>query len=127
MFQVLGNLQHLSLNKNLLISIILLVILIIITASPNGSVIFLLIMAITGDVSTVSALASSLPTLIAETYYSREFEREADRYCYEHLVANGIPPIHFANILDRISGLEQPIGFLSTHPSEQERKTLFSN
>ena len=93
----------------------------------QGSTIALLIMAITGDVSTVSALASSLPTLITETYYSREFEREADRYCYEQLVANGIPPIHFANILDRISGLEQPIGFLSTHPSEQERKRLFSN
>ena len=92
----------------------------------QGSTAALVMMAVTGDISTISVLAGSLPTLLTETYYSREFEREADAYSYEYLTNNGISPIHFANILDRISGSGRGIGFLSTHPSVDERLKMFS-
>jgi len=92
----------------------------------QGSTAALVMMAVTGDISTISVLAGSLPTLLTETYYSREFEREADAYSYEYLANNGISPIHFANILDRISGSGRGIGFLSTHPSVDERLQMFS-
>ena len=92
----------------------------------QGSTVALVMMAVTGDISTVSVLAGSLPTLLTETYYSREFEREADEHCYEYLTNKGISPIHFANILDRISNSGKQIGFLSTHPSVDERLKMFS-
>ena len=92
----------------------------------QGSAIAVIMMAVTGDISTATMLAGSLPTLLTETYYSREFEREADRYAYEHLTSKGIPPIHFANILIRISDSGKNIGFLSSHPSPEERLRMFS-
>jgi Zn-dependent protease with chaperone function len=92
----------------------------------QGSTVALVMMAVTGDISMISVLAGSLPTLLTETYYSREFEREADAYSYEYLTNNGILPIHFANILDRISGSGRGVGFLSTHPSVDERLQMFS-
>jgi len=92
----------------------------------QGSTVALVMMAVTGDISTISVLAGSLPTLLTETYYSREFEREADAYSYEYLTNNGISPIHFANIIGRISGQDRGSGFLSTHPSLDERLRIFS-
>ena len=92
----------------------------------QGSAVALVIMAVTGDISTVSALASSLPTLLTEAHYSRAFEREADVYAHAYLINNGIAPIHFANILERISDSESGAGFLSSHPSVEERMQMFS-
>ena len=92
----------------------------------QASTISLVIMAVTGDISTVSVLAGSLPTLLTETYYSREFEREADEYSYEHLTNSGISPIHFTNILNRMSDSSKGLGFPSTHPSVDERLKMFS-
>ena len=93
----------------------------------QGSTVSLVIMAVTGDISTVAVLAGSLPTLLTETYYSREFEREADEYSYEYLTNNGISPVHFTNILDRMSNSAKGIGFLSTHPSVDERLQMFQS
>jgi|TARA_Y100000294_G_C8559361_1_gene338481 Zn-dependent protease with chaperone function len=92
----------------------------------QASTISLVIMAVTGDISTVAVMAGSLPTLLTETYYSREFEREADEYSYEYLTNNGISPVHFTNIFNRMSNSEKGVGFLSTHPSVDERLEMFS-
>ncbi|MEE1574021.1 MAG: M48 family metalloprotease, partial [Candidatus Neomarinimicrobiota bacterium] len=92
----------------------------------QASTISLVIMAVTGDISTVSVLAGSLPTLLTETYYSREFEREADEYSHEYLINSGISPIHFTNILNRMSDSSKGLGFPSTHPSVDERLKMFS-
>jgi len=92
----------------------------------QNSTVGLLIMAVTGDLSAVSALAASLPTLLVDTHYSREFEREADRYAYQYLIANDISPVHFNNIIQRITEGESGGGFLSTHPSVDERILMFS-
>ena len=92
----------------------------------QGSTIALIMMAVTGDISAVAAMSGALPVLLTETYYSREFEREADQYAYDHLHARGISPQHFVRILERIAGSGETIGFLSTHPSVDERLQIFS-
>ncbi len=99
----------------------------------QNSTVGLLIMALTGDVSTASALAASLPTLLVEMHYSREFEREADAYALAYLRQMGINPAVFTAILGRIvqdageGDAENRGGFLSTHPGLEERAQSFVN
>ena len=92
----------------------------------QSSTVALLIMAITGDVSSAAALAGALPTLLVESHYSREFEKEADRVAYDYAISRGISPRHFINLLDRLSDTDRDLGFLSTHPSVQDRSQIFS-
>ncbi len=92
----------------------------------QSSTVALLIMAITGDVSSAAVLAGALPTLLVESHYSREFEKEADQFAYDYAMARGISPRHFINLLDRLSDTDGDLGFLSTHPSVQDRSQIFS-
>jgi Zn-dependent protease with chaperone function len=92
----------------------------------QSSTVALLIMAITGDVSSAAALAGALPTVLVESHYSREFEKEADRVAYDYAISQGISPRHFINLLDRLSDTDSDFGFLSTHPSVQDRSQIFS-
>jgi Zn-dependent protease with chaperone function len=92
----------------------------------QSSTVALLIMAITGDVSSAAALAGALPTVLVESHYSREFEKEADRVAYDYAISRGISPRHFINLLDRLSDADGDLGFLSTHPSVEDRSQIFS-
>lgn len=99
------------------------------------------ILAVTGDVSGVSELFLGLPVILTELKYSREFEGEADRYALEYLRSNGIPPHHFADLMQRITSSETSsddhisgeseggtgkwTSYLSTHPATHERIKLF--
>ena len=94
----------------------------------QGSALVLLTVIITGDVTTSSALVAAIPTLLVETKYSREFEREADRYAIAYLKKQGIPLKHFKNLMRRLKkvsgGAAKKMGFLSTHPPTKERIAL---
>jgi len=92
------------------------------------------LLAITGDITGSSELFLGLPVILTELAYSREFEREADRYALSYLKSNGIPPMHFVRLMRRIeqkarekSGM--PAGkwmnYLSTHPMNDERLRPF--
>ena len=78
-----------------------------------------------GGVGTAKMLN---PTLLVETKYSREFEREADRYAIAYLKKQGIPLKHFKNLMRRLKkvsgGAAKKMGFLSTHPPTKERIAL---
>lgn len=99
----------------------------------QGSVVALLIVAVTGDAFSSSSLAASLPTLLVELQYSQAFEREADQYSYDYLIKNNIKTAHFSNLMARIQDKEANAGgdkesmrnFFSTHPSTDERITKF--
>lgn len=93
----------------------------------QGSVLLVLITFITGDISSVVTLASSIPIFLTETYYSREFEREADQYVLDYLTDNKISPSHFTNILERISPEEENFNFLSSHPTTDSRTKMFKS
>lgn len=94
----------------------------------QDSSVVLLLASVTGDVSSVASLSAALPALLVEAKYSREFEREADRFALAHLRLHDIPPRHFAAMLRRLeqarpreSGVHD---FLATHPATRERIEL---
>jgi Zn-dependent protease with chaperone function len=102
-----------------------------------------------GDASNVASLATTLPTLVLHTSYSRDFEREADQFSFELLKKTGRSPKLFAEAMaaleaerardDGDEGCATPeeagsppkepkkprsrlnLGYLSTHPETQER------
>lgn len=91
----------------------------------------LIVATVTGDLSSISALSAALPTLLVQAHYSRDFEREADRYAAEWLDRNGIPRKHFADLLRRLAADHgehaedeeegDVIGYIGSHPATRER------
>lgn len=93
------------------------------------------ILALTGDASGVSELFLGLPAVLTELAYSRAFEREADQFALHYLKSRSIPVHHFADILTRISNIDQSqqkqsgkkwSNYLATHPPTQERVKVFA-
>ena len=96
----------------------------------QDSLLGFVLLAITGDVSGSSELFLGLPVLLTELAYSRQFEREADRYAIDCLRSRGTSPIHFARLMRRIDQKMAPkskgssgkwLNYLSTHPMTEER------
>jgi Zn-dependent protease with chaperone function len=61
---------------------------------------------LTGDVNSVELLLA-IPTVVMNSAYSRDFEREADRYALEKLIANEIPIDSFAQIMTAFEEVAQ--------------------
>lgn len=82
--------------------------------------------AILGDVSSVSALATSIPVLL-QAKHSRDFEREADAFAKRWMAAQGIAEHRFDDILCRMEAAsggstdDALSRYLSTHPATDER------
>jgi len=94
----------------------------------EGSAVALLVTGVTGDVATATSLAAAAPTLVLQSKFSRDNEREADAYGLALLRRAGIAPQHFSAILARMEA-QAPRGpmlptFLSSHPATEERKAL---
>ncbi len=84
-----------------------------------------LLLTISGMDGAPEVLANML-RMISSRAYSREQEREADQTAAEYLVSAEIDPIHLANVLLRLSGMQahndQPLpGWISTHPDPRDR------
>jgi len=88
-----------------------------------------LIVVITGDATTVGALAAAIPRVLVEASYSREFEFAADAVAKEYLQATGKPYTLFADIMSRIAeqSTARPgeLSLLRTHPAAEERIRAF--
>lgn len=94
----------------------------------QNSAVAVLVATITGDPFSTSSLVVALPTLLVNSKYSREFEKEADGYAYDYLVANNIETLKYANILERITEGELEDGaenYLSSHPATDDRLQRF--
>ncbi len=91
----------------------------------------LIIAAITGDATSITSLSATVPTVLVETKYSRDFEREADKFALGYLQENGISPRTFADILLRLgqgrAGDRDIPDFLSSHPGTRERIKAFQS
>lgn len=96
----------------------------------QDSILGFALLAIAGDISGSSELFMGLPALLMERAYSREFEREADRYAITTMRTHNIPSIHFANLMGRIEKAHLAKGksenkkwsrYLSSHPLTAER------
>jgi predicted Zn-dependent protease len=96
----------------------------------EGSVVVLIIAAVTGDVASATSLAAAAPSVLLQMKYSRDNEREADRYAIEMMRKAGYDPGRLAALLRRIEA-EMPKriraavpDFLSSHPPTEEREAL---
>lgn len=80
-----------------------------------------ILVGVTGDISSVSDLAAGLPTLLLQNGYSRDMEREADAYALVWLKTACIPASRFADILGRIDKSTSNTNLLDSHPGTRER------
>jgi predicted Zn-dependent protease len=85
----------------------------------------LLVATLLGDLTSVTALAGSIPSFLVEQHYSRAFEREADAYAVAWMRASGVSTRHYARMLGRLADAhgdtEGAARYLSSHPSIGER------
>jgi Zn-dependent protease with chaperone function len=84
----------------------------------------LLVSALVGDVSSISAAGETLPTLLIESGYSRRFEKEADRAAGTYLIRMGWGTASLQNILTRIAKtapIHPAFALFSSHPDLDER------
>lgn len=100
----------------------------------ESSTVALLLGTYLGDASQVTVLAAGLPTVYAQSHYSRSHETEADSFGLALLRQLDIPPSTFANILERMVGAERAaaeanapaaLRYLSSHPAASERIERF--
>jgi predicted Zn-dependent protease len=92
----------------------------LITSSATG----LLVGFVLGDMTNISVAAAIGATLI-DSRFSRDAEREADRFAAEAAVRLGFDATALATLLERVAGdsqMSQSLAFLSTHPLTAERR-----
>ena len=92
----------------------------------QDSVVALLLVTITGDISSISSIGAALPTLMVQLKFSREFEAEADDFAIRYLNKNNIstePLLELLKSLDAEYGEEDSTGsnYFSSHPATIER------
>ena len=92
----------------------------------QDSVVALLLVTITGDVSSISSIGAALPTLMVQLKFSREFETEADDFAIRYLKDNNIstePLLELLKSLDKKYDEEDSgiSNYFSSHPATIER------
>jgi predicted Zn-dependent protease len=88
----------------------------------QNSMVALALVGITGD---VSSLMVGVSTLLIQAKYSREFEREADRFAVDLLVRQGVAVSFLTGFLMRLeesSGAGKTLPYISTHPPLADRQ-----
>lgn len=90
----------------------------------QGTISGIIILAITGDVSSIAA---GLPALILNMKYTRELETESDDYAFASLSKACIPTKSFATILLRLTkgGGSMVPEMVSSHPDTKARVAPF--
>ncbi len=93
----------------------------------QSSMLSLLIMAVTGDLTAATDLAATIPNLLLFFSYSRKFESEADEYALLRLAEAGIDATSFAKMMTNLTAYHEEHGgwltpsYLSTHPAPEDR------
>jgi Zn-dependent protease with chaperone function len=72
----------------------------------EGSASAMIVGALAGDVSGVSALVTAAPVILSTLHYTRESEREADEYAFALLQKIGRSPNDFADAMRRFQDME---------------------
>lgn len=83
----------------------------------------LLVVGVFGDVSGVSSLAATAPTVLLNAAYSRDAEREADAFAFRWMSHHGVKPDQLADLLERLAAAHGDVsgGYLASHPDIRER------
>jgi predicted Zn-dependent protease len=88
----------------------------------QGAGLVALITTLAGDAAAITSLAVTLPTVLLQSGYSREFEGEADDFAVRRMRELGLSPRAFADMLALIErnhvhgGQAQAQDYFSTHP-----------
>ncbi|HHJ38300.1 MAG: hypothetical protein AXA67_13805 [Methylothermaceae bacteria B42] len=95
----------------------------------QNSFLALMIILVTGDLSSSSSLIAALPTLLVEAQYSQAFEIEADQFATRYLCSHGLGTEPFENILKKLgqSHHSQIPDYLSSHPATEKRIAALEN
>jgi predicted Zn-dependent protease len=83
-----------------------------------------IIAGLTGDLSNVTALSATVPTVLMQAKYSRDFEREADEFAFQYLDDHGLDTDALSRLLQRVDGDDEtdtPSTWFSSHPASVER------
>lgn len=100
--------------------------------SIQGSILTVLSIFVTGDVSGINELVAAVPALVIDAAYSRDFEREADDFALAEMARLGMSVRAFGEILALIESSHRAeeehaasgnrvMDFLRTHPGTPER------
>ena len=91
----------------------------------RSSAALLVVSTVTGDLSTLTTFAGTIPFVLLQRGYAREFEEEADTYAVDLLRKARIDAAYFAVILKKLEAARPPQGqdftYLSTHPATPDR------
>ena len=94
----------------------------------QNSAVFLIWTLMTGDLASVASVGATLPTVLAESGYSRGFETEADRGAAEYMIGAGWGTKPLREMLKRIdpehTGLGGAEEAISSHPLTEKRIAL---
>ncbi len=97
----------------------------------HGSAALLIVTTVTGDLSTLTTFASTIPFVLLQKGYSRAFEHEADDYAAETLRLAGMDTKPLAMILAKIEAVHEPgaqdFSYVSTHPATEDRIRKFDS
>lgn len=88
----------------------------------------LLLIFLTGDIGSASSLAATIPTVLVQAKFSRDFETESDDFAFRFFKELNLSPHYMADILERLSEEVEETevdGFLSTHPLTRDRIAKF--
>jgi len=89
--------------------------------------VFILVSLVMGDFTAIHSGIAVLPVILAESGYSRNFEKEADTFAGKYLIKAIGTSEPYQKILNRLSeksSFPEPPKYLSTHPPINERIEL---
>jgi Zn-dependent protease with chaperone function len=89
----------------------------------EGSASALIVGAIAGDVSGVSALVTTAPVILSTLHYTRESEAEADQYAFALLKKIGRSPTDFADAMRRFNTMEDCMALRSKDATRRASST----
>jgi predicted Zn-dependent protease len=93
----------------------------------QNSISAIVIAGLTGDLANITALSATIPTLLMQAKYSRDFERGADAFAFDYMDRHGLDPGVLSELLRRVekeaamgeSALEP---WFSSHPMSEDRR-----
>lgn len=84
-----------------------------------------LVAGLLGDLGSITAVASGLPTALVHASYSRDFEREADAFAVQMMRRHDLTLAHMASILRKLGEVAgEDHSFFASHPHTSERIKL---
>lgn len=91
----------------------------------QDSALVVVLAVLTGDMSAMSTVVVTVPTVLLQSGYSRRLESEADAFAFTLLHRHGRSPADFADAMERLDAendrMDEVLTYVSSHPHSAER------